>query len=269
MVAALFIGSPSMSFSRSGLGLFLLLAFGGTGHAADDGSSQMSLTERAHQEILQPGKIKTTPSDVSVSESMLSLSDPKPVVEERAVQFGFSLGAQPFHAKGVVGEDLTGSSFDIGGNGQTVLPTAEFGIRHGLVSGQGWRSDWGLAALFAYTSQKAKAEFVSGFVEKDVRLNTMLWSLGPQATLTLERWSRLTGVLGLEFGQLTYTQVSSDELANFTRRGAYFGWNLGLEFQLSQTWSLMGRYTRRELTGSHREIDIQADNYALGAKIVW
>jgi hypothetical protein len=244
--------------------------FGMSGaYAAVDSSSQMSLTDQAHSEIQQPGKIKAKPNDVQISESMLSLKDPTPEVARRSGQLGLALTLQSFQPRGVVGNEFTNAEFDLGKNGSTILPTIQFSYEHQLMSRPSWAADLGLAAKFAYMSQKAKAEFESGFVEKDVRVNTMIWSLGPQLGFTMQRWSWLRPELGASWGKLTYTQTSSNELANVSRSGAYFDWNLGLEFRLSRSWNLLARYTHAQISSSRKDISIQPDNYALGAKLVW
>lgn len=237
--------------------------------ASPDSSSRMSLTDQAHSEIQQPGKIKTKPSDVEVSETMLSLKDPVPEVRSRTGQFGLGLTFQSFQPRGVVGNEFTNSEFDLGKNGSTVLPTVQFSYEHQLIARTNWSTDLGLAAKVAYMSQKAKAQFESGFVEKDVRLNTMIWGFGPQLGFTLTRWSWLHPILGASWGKLTYTQTSSNELANVSRSAAYFDMTAGLEFHISRTWNILARYTHAQISSPRKDINIQPDNYALGTKLVW
>lgn len=241
---------------------------------ANDSTSQVSirresLADRAKQEIQQTGQVKSKSTDVVVSETMLSLEDPRPNLQAQKFIYHIGLTAQSFHPKGIMGNELTGARFDLSENGGAVLPSFEAGFSHDLLGRQSWSTQWGINARFAYTSQKAEARFETGFVENDVRLNTMLWGAGPTLSMTHHRVPWLKPVLGLEWGRLTYTQVSGNELASVSRRGAYSAWSGGLEFRLNRTWNLLTRYTQRQLSRATDDIQLQTDNFELGTRIIW
>ncbi len=227
------------------------------------------LTERAREEIRQPGRIKATPNDVQVSQSMLSLEDPLREVRQRLWDYKLGLGLQMFRPSGTVRNDFTSSDFNLSDNGSTVLPALIFGAQGKLLEQPRWQMDWGLSGRVGYISQKAKARFDSGFVESNVRLNTFMLGVGPQLNFVMNRVPWLTTVVGAEVGRLTYTQVSSNDLANLSKRANYQAWLAGFDFRLNPTWSLYTRYSNRQLSSAPDQMQVQANNWEAGTQIVW
>jgi opacity protein-like surface antigen len=229
------------------------------------------LKSRALSEIQQPGKIKNAPSDVQLSGTgMLSLKDPRPEIVGRKWDYFLGLSAQRFEPQGAASNDLTASSFELGNAGQTVMPALALGFRAPLYSqDQSWQLNWGLGAKVGYASQSTTATFTTGYKHSDVRLTSTLISANPQLSFTALRAKWLTAIAGYEWGNLTYTQSSSDELANFSVHSAYTGWNLGLDFNLTSNWAITTMYTQRRLTSKQDLLALQQDNYELGTRILW
>lgn len=230
---------------------------------------QIPLSDLARTEIQQTGQIKAAPSNAQVASGVLSLKDPRPEIRGRSWNYFLALDLQSFQPKGHASNDLSNANFNLDDNHATVMPSFGLGFRSPLLTRETWQVSWGLMARLGYSSQRTSAKYANGFVERDAQLTSTMLSAGPQLGWSLERLRWLTLDTGFEWGNLNYTQASSNPLATFNRHSPYTGWNTGLEFELKENWTLMTSYWQRQLTGKASRLALQADNFELGTRILW
>jgi hypothetical protein len=99
-------------------------------------------------------------------------------------------------------------------------------------------------------------------------LKSTLLSAGPTVTLAWERLSWLSLNLGAQFGDLNYTQTSSNEFARFSQHAGYTAYSYGLGFQINRTWSVTTEWNQRSLN-SNQTVALQNNNFELGTQITW
>lgn len=211
---------------------------------------------------------KNTTNDGRV-EGMLSLKDPRLEVSARWILYSVQLSAQQFQPSGTVRSDL-GYTFDLQQSSVTVMPGLTFGFIIPAFSNNKAKLRVGLAGKINYSNQSTNVVFPSGYAESEVRLSSLILAANPYLNLTSQSLDWLSMNWGLEYGDISYTQSSSNDLASFTKRGGYKGWNTGLNFQLSEKWALTSNYAQRKMTDSdNNSIQIQSNNYEVGTQVTW
>lgn len=227
---------------------------------------ELSLREKALTESKIEGLATSTATDAQVS-GMLTLKDPRPEVITRSWNYFAALTGQSIQAQGVVQKAETGT-FDLNKNEQTFMPGVELGvISHPLQTKELlWKV--GLRAKAGLASQSTAVMLDSGFVINDARLNTTIFSGGPQLSLQWSRLNWLALTLSPQFGSLNYTQTSANEFATFSKQAGFEALSYGLEFSVNKRWSLFTEQTQRSLK-DNAEIALQKDSFELGTKVTW
>ncbi|HWU43424.1 MAG TPA: hypothetical protein VN132_08300, partial [Bdellovibrio sp.] len=207
-------------------------------------------------------------SDASVPSAMLSLKDPRPEVITRTWKYFAGFKAQSFKAHGNVTTDA-GSNVDLGENSSTFMPGLMMGF-----TGPEWqagRAAWslGLRGDASFASQGVTVTFPTGYSASDVRLNTMLFAVGPEFSFKLQNLPWLAFVFSPQYGNVNYTQTSSNQFARFSKQTSYLAWNYGLEMSFTKKWSVFSEYSQRNLRDSHQEIALQQNNFELGTRVAW
>ncbi len=224
-------------------------------------------TEALQENLINDSQKKSIRTDARI-EGMLSLKDPHENVQERGWLYFLQFSLQSFQPAGRAETDFH-YTFDLSNNSHTAMPALFFGFENNLFKTDRMTLRWGLGARFGYTSQNAKVVFPSGYSESDARLNTLVLSAAPYVMLSLPSLPSWGFKLGGEFGTLSYTQTSSNDLATFSKQASYRAFVLGLNYSLSKAWGLTFDYSQRKLTDAQQTIAIQRDNFELGSRLIW
>lgn len=229
----------------------------------------LSLREMAIQEsTLVNQQVRPSATDAQVTAGgMLTLKDPKPEAIGRSWSYFAALTAQSFQAEGVARKE-SNNTFNLGDRNATVMPGLEIGVLTPAM-----RTDeilWKLGARGkgGFASQGGGVVLSSGYKVDDARLNTSLLSIGPVVTASWERYSWFTFTFTPQFGNVSYTQTSSNDYAKFSKQAGYMAYGYGLDFQVGKQWSVFTEYSNRELKGDN-DIALQKDNFELGTKVTW
>jgi hypothetical protein len=225
-----------------------------------------SVREAALAETKASGVASKSATDATTT-GMLVLKDPKPEIMGRSWQYFAGFTAQQFQPKGTVTTETAGT-FDLSKNDQTFMPgltvgvmTPEWNVSNILISG-GLRFDGSMA------TQNASVTLPSGTSVDDARLNTSMLSGGPTLALRHTKLSWLGVTFTPQWGNLNYTQSSSNDFAHFSKQASYTAMNYGLDFRLTKKWSVFTEWSQRELTGQ-QEIALEKDSFELGTKVSW
>lgn len=227
---------------------------------------EVSLREQAVTESKNLGPQKNQASEVQMESGVLALRDPRPMVTTRQWNYFVGVSAQQFQPQGTVASEL--NSFDLGKNGQTLMPAVEVGILSKDLRTQAILWNLGVQFKGAFSSQTVEATYQSGAVIDDTRLNSTLLSVGPSVAVRWEGYAWLSLIFTPEFGSLTYTQTSSSQYGKFSKGAGYQALTTGLDFRVGEKWSLFTNYSQRELTGQN-QLALQKDNFELGTKVTW
>lgn len=235
---------------------------------AQNTGTKLSMRDRALTEsAVSEKEAKLSATDAQISGTMLKLDDPTPVAEVRNWKYMAALTAQQFQARGVASNDM-GQSFVLDNNSQTVMPGLEVGILSPTWAVGQANLTVGAKLKGSYASQSSNAITSSGYVIDDSRLNSTLLSAGPAVSIAWERLSWLSLNLGAQFGDLNYTQTSSNEFARFSQHAGYTAYSYGLGFQISKTWSVTTEWNQRSLNNT-QTVALQNNNFELGTQITW
>ncbi len=229
-------------------------------------ATSTSLRDAALAETTAKGSAQKSATDAQTG--MMILKDPKPEIVTRPWQYFAGFTAQQFQPKGTV-TTLTAGTFDLSKNEQTFMPgltfgvmTPEWNLKNVLISG-GLRFDASMA------TQNAAVTVSSGAAVDDARLNTTMASGGPVLNLRYAKLSWLALTFTPQFGNLSYTQTSSNEFAHFSKQASYLAMNYGLDFRLTKKWSVFTEWSQRELRDQNQEIALEKDNFELGTRVSW
>ncbi len=212
-----------------------------------------------------PGQNQKSASDAQTG--MLTLQDPRPEIITRSWKYSVAFTLQQFQAEGRATKDGTGT-FDLGKNGQTVMPGVEIGVLTAPMATGPVQWKLGAKGKASFASQETEVVLDSGYKINDVRLNTTLLSAGPVVAVNWDRINWLSLTVSPQFGTMSYAQASSNDFANFSKSASYASWNYGLDFALSKKWSVFTEWSQRSLNDNN-EIALQKDNFELGTKISW
>lgn len=232
-----------------------------------ENSSSSSLRETALSESKVDGP-KSSKSSGPVVEGMLKLEDPRLRVVTRSWDYSLKFSLQEFQPRGKVTTEYQ-DHFNLSEDGSSVMPALALGFLKRFPSTTAWHWRAGAEARFAYSTQSATGSFNEGHFQNDARINSLALSAHPFVGLSHEKWSWCQLLLGVEYGDLTYTQTSSNDLATFSKQVAFAGWTAGLDFQLSPAWALTTEYARRDRLSSASAIDIQKNNFEIGTRVTW
>ncbi|WP_413292995.1 hypothetical protein ACLSU7_16495 [Bdellovibrio sp. HCB185ZH] len=230
-------------------------------------ATSTSLRDAALAETTAKGTAQKYASDAQTT-GMLVLKDPKPEIVTRPWQYFAGFTAQQFQAKGTVTTETAGT-FDLSQNDQTFMPgltfgvmTPEWNVKNILISG-GVRFDASMA------TQNSAVTLPSGATIDDARLNTTMASLGPVLNISHAKISWLAVTFTPQYGNLNYTQTSSNDFAHFSKQASYLALNYGLDFRLTKKWSVFTEWSQRELRDQNQEIALEKDNFELGTRVSW
>lgn len=225
-----------------------------------------SVREAALAETKASGVASKSATDATTT-GMLTLKDPKPEIMGRPWKYFAGFTAQQFQPKGTVTTETAGT-FDLSKNDQTFMPgltmgvmTPEWDVKNILISG-GLRVDGSMA------TQSTSVTLAGGTVVDDARLNTTMFGGGPVLTLRHAKLSWLGLTFSSLWGNLNYTQSSSNDFAHFSKQAPYTAMNYGLDFRLTKKWSVFTEWSQRELSGQ-QEIALEKDSFELGTKVSW
>lgn len=228
--------------------------------------SAVSLKEMAIAEAKYDGSEKSSATDAQVS-GMLTLKDPRPEIITRSWKYfaGFSL--QSFQPEGFASKEGSGS-FDLSKNGTTVMPGIELGVMSPALQTKAVFWKLGLRAKGGFASQGTTMKLDSGYEIDDARLNTTMFSAGPAVSLGWERLPWLSLSVSPQYGNISYTQSSSNDFATFSKSGTYESMNYGVDVMVGKKWSVFTEWSQRTLKDNN-EIALQKDNFELGTKVTW
>lgn len=207
-----------------------------------------------------------TTNSAPASIGILTLQDPRPESMPRAWSFFAGLSAQYFGPQGKVSK-LGSGNFDLGTNASTLMPGLDAGFISAPRPTEYFSFQWGLRGKFGLTSQNSNITLPSGFRIDDARLNSHLLSAGGLVSFQSQTAPRLSVTVSPQVGNVTYTQTSSSDFANFSKQATFTALGVGFAYLLSHHWSLTAEYTQRDVIGN--EVALQKDNYELGAKVTW
>ncbi len=245
--------------------LCFLLGFTASAQKAE---TSLSMRDKALSEsAVSEKESKLSATDAQISGTMLKLDDPTPLTEVRSWKYMAAFTAQQFQAQGIARNDM-GQQFNLRGNSQTIMPGVEVGLLSPTWALGQANLTVGAKLKGSYASQSADAVMSSGYIVDDARLNSTLLSAGPTVTLAWERLSWLSLNLGAQFGDLNYTQTSSNEFARFSQHAGYTAYSYGLGFQINRTWSVTTEWNQRSLN-SNQTVALQNNNFELGTQITW
>ncbi|WP_374035089.1 hypothetical protein ACES2I_04580 [Bdellovibrio bacteriovorus] len=225
-----------------------------------------SLRDMAVAEAKYDGLAKQSATDAQVS-GMLTLKDPRPEIITRSWKYFAGFSVQSFQPEGIATKDGSGS-FDMSENGTTVMPGLELGVMSPALQTKALLWKLGLRAKGGFASQSANVKLDSGYEIDDARLNTIMFSAGPVVSLGWERLPWLSLNVSPQFGNISYTQSSSNDFATFSKSGAYESMNYGVDVMLGKKWSVFTEWSQRTLKDNN-EIALQKDNFELGTKVTW
>ena len=200
-------------------------------------------------------------------EGMLSLKDPRLDVATRKIKYTAQFTAQQFKASGKVRSDLN-YNFDLDKSNTTLMPGVALGFKVPTYSSDTIKTNIALSAKASYSNQATDVVFPSGYTEPEVRLSTLLLGVNSSIGLSAQRFSWLEMNLGMEFGDLNYTQTSNNDLATFSKHANYRSWNVGFNFEVSRDWFITTNYAQRKLNAND-SLQLQSNNYELGTQILW
>lgn len=230
--------------------------------------STLSIREQATQETsVVEGKNQSKSTDAA--QGILSLNDPRMEVITRTWKYYISLSAQQFSPRGSATNDYN-STVDLDGQSKTIMPALGFGFQTRDMQLNNVRLGFGLGAQFGYASQEVNFTMPNGYRIDDVRLNTTELSAQPFITLGAASWTKMDLVLGGAYGNIGYTQTSSDRYAKFSKQASFWGASVGVDYHVNNNWTLLTKYTQKSLTSKSEDgIDVQANNIELGTKVLW
>ncbi|MEK2644571.1 hypothetical protein [Bdellovibrio sp. BCCA] len=228
---------------------------------------ELSLKEKALAESkIDERQEKAAASDAQVS-GMLTLKDPRPEVVTRPWKYFAAFSGQMFQAEGTATKQGSGT-FDLSKNDSTVMPSLELGVMSVPFQTKAVLWKFGVRGKAGFASQSVDATLASGYKIDDARLNTTMFSVGPMIAVSWERLAWLSFTLSPQYGTLSYTQTSSDDFAAFSKSAGFHAMGYGLDFAISNKWSLFTEWSQRNLNDSS-EIALQKDNFELGTKVTW
>jgi hypothetical protein len=232
--------------------------------------SVQAMSQTIREQALAETKIvataQTSATDAQTT-GMLVLKDPRPEILTRSWQYFAGLTAQNFQAEGKATNTTT--TFDLSENGSTFMPGLTLGVMGPEWNLKSVLISVGVRGDASFASQSVTAVLPSGYEAADARLNTTLMSAGPALSLRWDglRWLGLT--FTPQFGNLNYTQTSSNDFAHFSKHASYAALNYGLDFRLTRKWSVFTEWSQRSLRDSQQEIALQKDNFEFGTKVSW
>lgn len=229
-------------------------------------STNKSLKEMALAEAKFEGLEKNTATDAQVT-GMLNLKDPRPEVITRSWKYFAGFTVQSFNSEGTASKAGSGT-FDLNNNDATIMPGVELGVMSPSLQTKGALWKLGLRGKAGFASQEPEVNLASGYEVTDARLNTTLLSAGPVVALAWERLPWLSLTFSPQYGNLSYTQTSSNDFATFSKSSAYESMNYGVDIMLNQRWSVFTEWSQRNLK-DNSEIALQKDNFELGTKVTW
>lgn len=233
-------------------------------------TSQSSVRQMALEETaIIPTEQKDKPSDASgLSTGMLSLKDPHQSVSLRSWKYFMTLSAESFSPRGNTSNDL-GTQFNLSNQGATLMPAFGLGASDNITHGEQMNLGWGLGARVGYASQNATVTLPSGYRIDDSRLSSTELSLNPYLSFNSPQLSWLDVNVGYLYGTLNYTQTSSDDFAKFSRQANFQGANIGADFRVNNTWSILLDYSYKTLTSSNSDINIPESSLEVGTRVIW
>ncbi len=252
-----------VSFMKWGLLLSVLL-FSAVGVAAN--SSKKSLMEMALAEAKFEGLQKSSATDAQVT-GMLNLHDPRPEVVTRRWKYFAGFTLQNFNSAGYATKEGSGT-FDLNNNDATVMPGLELGVMSPSMQTKAALWKLGLRGKASLASQEPTVKLATGYEVGDARLNTTMLSVGPAIALAWERLPWLSLTFSPQYGNLSYTQTSSNDFATFSKSAAYESMSYGVDIRLGPQWSVFTEWSQRNLKDDS-EIALQKDNFELGTKVTW
>lgn len=207
-------------------------------------------------------------SDAQVAGGYLTLKDPRPEIVGRAWKYFASLSVQNFQAEGSASND-SAETFDLGKNDSTVMPSIKLGAMTTPWATGPLNWQFGARGQASFASQETSGLLESGYQVDDARLNSTLLSVGPMLALSWQRLAWLSFTVSPQWGNLNYTQSSSNDLAKFSKQASYEALHYGLDFQIGSKWSVFTEYSNRSLRDGNEQVAIQANNFELGTKVQW
>ncbi|MFZ4404876.1 MAG: hypothetical protein ACOYOK_12305 [Pseudobdellovibrionaceae bacterium] len=220
------------------------------------------LVKRAEEEVRSEGKKQSIATDAQVS-GLLQLEDPRSSISDRSWKYIFSAKLQSFKASGSV--EATATRFDVS-SPTTVMPVLEFGLRtttHPLF--------WGTSFEAGLVSQKQAAQFQSGFVADDARINSTIFAVGPLLGYAPANSAWTFSVQTL-YQLLLVSQVSKNDLANYSRQSSAWLGRFEADYLLSKNthseWHLTALATQR-LLENKLQITTPNNSLSMGARLIW
>lgn len=244
-----------------------LLIFSSTIFAANAQSlKDLSTKQKAILEAKAPNAANSLrASDAQVS-GMLQLKDPRKEVVTRNWHYFAAFSMQSHQAEGrAIKQDMT--TFDLGRNDSTIMPGMEFGVISGNFLYPQMTTNWGFLVKGSLASQPSQIALNSG-LKVDARLNTTLLSTGPVFFAKWNSWDRWAISLSPQIGTISYTQTSSNDFVAFSKSGTYSSVSVGLNYNLSPTWTLLADWTQRTMNGTS-DLSLQKDNFEIGTRVIW
>ena len=204
-------------------------------------------------------------SDAQMS-GPIHLEDPRPQIIERQWSYLLQLDLVEALPQGKIKTDA-GIVYDLDSKGRYLIPVLQLGFARPLILGSSVANPmwWSLSGGVGFYSKSAEVSLPSGFVVSDAGMSLMMTRMmGSIGVLVSTNWDV---VLGAERGQYQINQVSSNDLAQFSRKVQYWGWGLGADYRLPSGSKLSGKYAfRNELTDTQI---LPNGNLEIGMKFIW
>ncbi len=241
-------------------------------------TSVKNLRNQALAESQIDGQQKQSATTAQVSSGMLVLKDPRPEIITRSWKIFAGLKGQSYNPSGIHTSD-SGTKFYLNKAGQAFMPGILIGAQTKKIElpkpfNLDPRIKWnfGIRADASLASQTTTTTFESGYNISDCRLNTMILSVGPSVSISWQQNTQKylpTMTFTPQFGNLDYTQTSSNEYARFSRQFNFQSMNLELSFEASQSVQLFASYTQRTPLNPSNQMTIQKDSFDVGSKLTW
>lgn len=221
--------------------------------------------ELALQQISTQRVQTTQTSDAQLS-GPLHLEDPRPQIISRHWQYLFQINLIDAAPNGQIRTDA-GIRYDLSERKRLAIPELEFGVTKTLTDRKFFGNPlwWSTSVGAGYMARNEEITLPSGFHIADAGMAIIVSRISFTTGISLN--SNWDGVLGVERGQYQINQVSSNDLAQFSRKLQYWGVSTGADYKLPSNAKVLARYVyRNELTETQALPD---GNLEIGIKFLW
>lgn len=170
------------------------------------------------------------------------------------------VGAQSFRP---VGSGRISSAETYSYDGLSTKPMVLFGGRHWFLQRLRTSAPYraGLSLQGGVSSHSMRIKTNRGYVYDDVRLNTLVGLVGPEAEYFLDGRRRFALGLRLGAGRLLSSQSAAASTINQSRSLGIWEGSAHLRFQPTRNFYLTTAYARRSNLGSAEGLGVQENNY--------